>query len=607
MNERGGTSVASLEDAAPVDKITTTDDTIEIPSDLGLGRADSTAKVEAAPEANKEVEMTPERRDAVCNNMASAACESCALVSNCPILMLKNARANQEKKPEKESYLEDLLSGNEGIVVAGYKNREKVNTAQDLKPKAPDTKPKVVEIEQPEPEIPQSPIVVTEVVAPAPQPVEASQIKIPEVAIKIESKPVTVSQPIEKTNPVVKIAPNEMTSNKAPNVNSPEVITIKNSPVKLVKSIDNIVEQPQPASPAQPTVEPVASAIKEIDRHQSAPAKAHLEEVVASGGDAEVIEPIQAVAEAEADTTSIYLVDVAERPQEMSEIATNQAGTVEKSSEPSIELLVGASTSDKPILIGEDMAGQDQIKIETEVGARAEVEFASQAIAEVTTDLPIEISEPSDQLPDSTIDIAVIAPDIAYTTPDVVPTLDLAPALDVVPEQDDREIVTTPEPIDLIDALPIDSPIRLADGEVVFVRLPEVDIISVTVQEVVDRSLDDAREVEATIDNTPAMLSQPEETLGDIALDDDFEVAVMDYTQDGRDSSPDPELAETDESVGDHDYSLTNLASSGGGSLSGHFGGVRQVAVIGMLAIFMALKTKTARTLRIAKFETLVS
>ena len=491
--------------------------------------------------------------------------------------------------------------------MAGYKNREKVNTAQDLKPKAPDTKPKVVEIEQPEPEIPQSPIVATEVVAPAPQPVEASQIKIPEVAIKIESKPVTVSQPVEKTNPVVKIAPNEMTSNKAPNVNSPEVITIQNSPVKLVKSIDNIVEQPQPASPVQPTVEPVASANKEIDRHQSAPAKAHLKEVVASGGDAEVIEPIQAVAEAEADTTSIYLVDVAERPQEMSEIATNQAGTVEKSSEPSIELLVGASTSDKPVLVEEDMAGQDQIKIETEVGARAEVEFASQAIAEVTTDLPIEISEPSDQLPDSTIDIAVIAPDIAYTTPDVVPTLDLAPALDVVPEQDDREIVPTLEITDFIDTPSVDSSIRLADEEVVVVRLPEDDTISLEVQEVVDRSLDDAYEVEATIDNTTTMLSQPEETLDGIALDDDFEVAVMDYTQDGRDSSPDPELAETDESVGDHDYNLTNLVSSGGGSLSGHFGGVRQVAVIGMLAIFMALKTKTARTLRIAKFETLVS
>ena len=587
MNERSGTSIDSLE-ATAYDVENTTVEIMPVNDEM------------STPGLNKEVKMTPERRSAVCGDMASAACESCAAVSNCAILMLKNvSKENKEEKPEDESYLEDLLSDKEeGTVVAGYKNREKVNTAQDLKPKATDNKPKVVEIEQPKPEIPQSPIVATEVVAPAPQPVEASQIKIPEVAIKIESKPVTVSQLVEKTNPVVKIAPNEVTTNKAPTANSPEVITIQNNPVKSVKSIDNIVEQPQPASPVQPTVEPVASANKEIDRHQSAPAKAHLEEVVASGGDAEVIEPIQAVAEAEADTTSIYLVDVAERPQEMSEIATNQAGTVEKSSEPSIELLVGASTSDKPILIEEDMAGQDQIKIETEVGARAEVEFASQAIAEVTTDLPIEISEPSDQLPDSTIDIAVIAPDIAYTTPDVVPTLDLAPALDVVPEQDDREIVTTPESIDLIDTLPIDSPIRLADGEVVVVRLPEVDIISVAVQEVVDRSLDDAREVEATIDNTPAMLSQPEETLDDIALDDDFEVAVMDYTQDRRDSSPDPELAETDESVGDHDYSLTNPAKSGGGSLSGRFGDVRQVVTIGMLAMFMALKIKTASTMR---------
>ena len=614
MNERGGTSEFSLEVAAS-DVENTTLNNVDI---IILDGSNPVGVVSEAERITQEASGVEESSSTEgCRTIGRIACGSCPMALFClDASGNPNKVENQEddEKPKEEptepkkSYLEELLSPDDSKIVVAVPETSMVDKGpKDLQKESPEKITTAPQAKQPKPEISQSTIVVSEVVEPAPQTVEASQIKIPEVVIEIGSKPVTVSQPVGKTNPVVKIAPNEVTSNKTPNANSPEVITIQNSPVKSVKSIDDIVEQSQPASPAQLTAEPGASEIKEIDRHQSAPAKAHLEEVVASGGNEEAIEPIQAVAEAEVDTTSIYLADVAERPQAMTEVATNQAETVEKSSEPIIELIVGATTSDKPILVEEDMAGQYQTTIETEVGATTEVEFASQAITEITTDLTIEISEPSEQLPDSTIDIAVLAPYISYTPPDVAPMLDLVPALDVVSGQDDREIVPTLEITDFIDTPSVDSSIRLADEEVVVVRLPEDDTISLEVQEVVDRSLDDAYEVEATIDNTTTMLSQPEETLDGIALDDDFEVAVMDYTQDGRDSSPYPELAETDESVGDHDYNLTNLVSSGGGSLSGHFGGVRQVAVIGMLAIFMALKTKTARTLRIAKFETLVS
>ena len=73
---------------------------------------------------SSENRMSDERRAAICQGMASAACASCAARDDCPILRMRNfANENLQPAPERESYLRDLLNDDDdGIVVAGYAN-----------------------------------------------------------------------------------------------------------------------------------------------------------------------------------------------------------------------------------------------------------------------------------------------------------------------------------------------------------------------------------------------------------------------------------------------------------------------------------------------------
>ena len=73
---------------------------------------------------SSENRMSDERRAAVCQGVASAACASCAARDDCPILRMRNfANENLQPAPKRESYLRDLLSDDDdGIVVAGYAN-----------------------------------------------------------------------------------------------------------------------------------------------------------------------------------------------------------------------------------------------------------------------------------------------------------------------------------------------------------------------------------------------------------------------------------------------------------------------------------------------------
>ena len=91
---------------------------------------DMPAPVDALSLASKseinssENRMSDERRAAICQGVASAACASCAARDDCPILRMRNfANENLQPAPERESYLRDLLSDDDdGIVVAGYAN-----------------------------------------------------------------------------------------------------------------------------------------------------------------------------------------------------------------------------------------------------------------------------------------------------------------------------------------------------------------------------------------------------------------------------------------------------------------------------------------------------
>ena len=81
-------------------------------------------------EKNEAGTLDAERRSEICQNVASAACDSCAAAGNCPILRMRNfAEENLQpaaKKPE--SYLSDLMNDDCDFVVAGYvsaDNKEK--------------------------------------------------------------------------------------------------------------------------------------------------------------------------------------------------------------------------------------------------------------------------------------------------------------------------------------------------------------------------------------------------------------------------------------------------------------------------------------------------
>ena len=101
---------------------TFTDDSIDL--------KDMPAPVDALSLAGKseinspENRMSDERRAAICQGVASAACASCAARDDCPILRMRNfANENLQPAPERESYLRDLLNDDDdGIVVAGYAN-----------------------------------------------------------------------------------------------------------------------------------------------------------------------------------------------------------------------------------------------------------------------------------------------------------------------------------------------------------------------------------------------------------------------------------------------------------------------------------------------------
>ena len=66
--------------------------------------------------------LDAERRSEICQNVASAACASCAAAGTCSILRMRNfAEENLQPAAEPKSYLPDLMKeGGCGFVVAGY-------------------------------------------------------------------------------------------------------------------------------------------------------------------------------------------------------------------------------------------------------------------------------------------------------------------------------------------------------------------------------------------------------------------------------------------------------------------------------------------------------
>lgn len=77
--------------------------------------------------------LDAERRLEICQNVASAACASCAAAGTCPILRMRNfAEENLHPATEEpESYLSDLMNDDCGFVVAGYVSADNEEKASE--------------------------------------------------------------------------------------------------------------------------------------------------------------------------------------------------------------------------------------------------------------------------------------------------------------------------------------------------------------------------------------------------------------------------------------------------------------------------------------------
>ena len=83
--------------------------------------------------------LDAERRSEICQNVASAACASCAAAGNCPILRMRNfAEENLHPATEEpKSYLSELMDDGCDFVVAGYvsaDNEEKASESIEKNP-----------------------------------------------------------------------------------------------------------------------------------------------------------------------------------------------------------------------------------------------------------------------------------------------------------------------------------------------------------------------------------------------------------------------------------------------------------------------------------------
>ena len=90
--------------------------------------------------------LDAERRSEICQNVASAACASCAAAGNCPILRMRNfAEENLHPATEEpKSYLSALMDDGCDVVVAGYVSADNEEKASEsIEKDSPSEKPAV--------------------------------------------------------------------------------------------------------------------------------------------------------------------------------------------------------------------------------------------------------------------------------------------------------------------------------------------------------------------------------------------------------------------------------------------------------------------------------
>ena len=100
---------------------------------VASGEKIDTSFVEENEAETAEEYLSDERRSEFCQNVASAACASCAAAGTCPILRMRNfAEDNLQKTTEeRKSYLSDLMNDNCDFVVAGYVSADNEEKASE--------------------------------------------------------------------------------------------------------------------------------------------------------------------------------------------------------------------------------------------------------------------------------------------------------------------------------------------------------------------------------------------------------------------------------------------------------------------------------------------
>jgi len=101
---------------------------------VASGEKIDTSFVEENEAETTEECLDAERRSEICQNVASAACASCAAAGTCSILRMRNfAEENlQPAAEEPKSYLSDLMNDNCDFVVAGYVSADNEEGASEL-------------------------------------------------------------------------------------------------------------------------------------------------------------------------------------------------------------------------------------------------------------------------------------------------------------------------------------------------------------------------------------------------------------------------------------------------------------------------------------------
>ena len=100
---------------------------------VASGKKIDTSFVEENEAETTEECLSDERRSEICQNVASAACASCAAAGTCPILRMRNF-AEENLRPateEPESYLSALMDDGCDFVVAGYVSADNEEKASE--------------------------------------------------------------------------------------------------------------------------------------------------------------------------------------------------------------------------------------------------------------------------------------------------------------------------------------------------------------------------------------------------------------------------------------------------------------------------------------------